>query len=101
MHVSRPDLLGEVLEVGLVDRVGEIDGVVEHDHAVAHGELAEEDARGLRPGAFGLVFGRIVAKHEHVEVVDVDFLDAGVVALQLRRGRLRATRARGLSRERA
>ena len=31
----RPDLFGEVLEVGFVERVGQVLGIVEHDHAAA------------------------------------------------------------------
>ena len=53
-----PHRLGEVLEVGLVHRVGEAGGIVHDQGARGDGELREQHSRRDRPGPFRHVLGR-------------------------------------------
>ena len=75
---GRPDLFGKKLEVHLVGRQRERRRVVQHDHAPPQRRPPEQDARHLRPRAPADILGRIVAQHEHVEVVDRDPLAPAV-----------------------
>ena len=77
---GRPDFLRKQLEIHLVGRQGQGRRVVEHDHAAPQGGPAEQDAGHLGPGAPADVLGRIVAEHQHVEVVDRDPLGSGLRA---------------------
>ena len=58
-------------------------GIVQHDHAAAQGGPAEHDARHLGPAAAADVLGRVVAEHQHVQVVDRDPLRTGPRAAEL------------------
>ena len=76
-----PDRLREVLEVGLVDRVGEAGGIVHDERARGHRELREEHAGGDCPRPFRHVVGGVVAHDQHVEVVDRDRFGFALVVL--------------------
>ena len=67
---DRSHFFGEVLEIGLVRRVGEMRGVVDHQRAAQGHQLREQQATGRCPGTFDHFVGRIAAQHQHVELVD-------------------------------
>lgn len=75
-----PHGLGEMLEVGLRQGRREVVRVV-HDQDAGLGEqLAEGDRGGGRPRTLGGVLGRVVAQHDHVELVDAHLLlDVGLL----------------------
>jgi hypothetical protein len=75
------DLLGEELEVHLVQRLGQAVRVVEHHHPAAQGEPTEVDARRLGPAAVALLGGRVVAQQQDVEGVERDAVDHRPAAL--------------------
>ena len=77
---ARADDLGEVLEVGLRQRVGEAGRVVDHEHAAGGDQLAEGDAGVVAPRVGLRVVGGVVAQHHHVELVQPDeLLDVGLL----------------------
>src|SRR5690606_42132724 len=69
----RPILFRKMLDVHFVDCIVKASRVVQHHHSLPFGQLSEDYAKTLRPGALLDIFSRIIPQHQYVEIGGFNF----------------------------
>ncbi len=79
---GRAHLFGKKLEIHFVEGIGQAVGMVQDHNTVTHGYTPENKPCGLSPWTVYDICRRIIAQHQHIEVVDGNALFNCTSALQ-------------------